>query len=176
VSGQAGRYQRSAGGMAGAMIVLVLLILGWVGFRALTSREPANPVETIDYHREVPVAKKTATFDLVAPPRLPTGWRATTVDFTDAPDQHWHLGVLTDRGRYVGLEQGDQPVIVLVHKYVDDAAKRGKPVEVGGSSWSTYTDSGGDTALVRRSGKTTTLVVGHEVPRSDLISYTSSLR
>jgi hypothetical protein len=176
VSGQAGRYQRSAGGMAGAMIVLVVLILGWVGFRALTSSEPADPVQTVDYHREVPVAKKAATFDLVAPPTLPSGWRATTVGFDDAPDQHWHLGVLTSHGRYVGLEQGDQPVMTFVHKYVDDAARRGKPVEVAGERWSTYTDAGGDTALVRRSGSTTTLVVGHEVPRSDLISYTASLR
>ena len=176
MSGQAGRYQRSAGGMAGAMIVLVVLILGWVGFRALTSREPVEPVQSVDYRREVPVAKKTATFDLVAPPTLPSGWRATTVNFDDAPDQHWHLGVLTDRGRYVGLEQGDQPVLDFVHKYVDDAARRGSPVDVAGSRWSTYTDDGGDTALVRRSGATTTLVVGHEVPKSDLISYTASLR
>jgi hypothetical protein len=162
--------------MAGAMIVLVVLILGWVGFRALTSREPADPVQTVDYQREVPVAKKTATFDLLAPPSLPAGWRATTVNFADAPDQHWHLGVLTNRGRYVGLEQGDQPVMDLVHKYVDDAPERGRPVDVSGARWSTYSDAGGDTALVRRSGATTTLVVGHDVPRSDLISYTSSLR
>jgi len=176
VSEQAGRYQRSAGGMVGAMIVLVVVVLAWVGFRALTSSEPASPVQTVDYLREVPVARQTAHFHLVAPPALPKGWRATTVTFSDQPDQHWHLGVLTDKERYVGLEQGTEPVSAMVHKYVDQAPEHGAPVDVAGRSWSTYTDPGGDTALVRRSGSTTTLVVGHDVPRSQLTAYVASLR
>jgi hypothetical protein len=38
VSGQAGRYQRSAGGMVGAMVVLVVLLVGWVALRSLISQ------------------------------------------------------------------------------------------------------------------------------------------
>jgi len=176
VSGQAGRYQRSFGGMVGAMVVLVLLILAWVGFRALTSSQPPNPVQTVDYAQEVPLAKKTATFDLVAPPRLPDGWRATTVSFVDTQPQHWHLGLLTDSGRYVGLEQGEEPVQAFVSRYVDKDAQRGGPVSVAGHPWGSWSDARGDLALVRRAGSTTTLVVGHDVRRSELVSFAAGLR
>ena len=176
MSGQAGRYQRSAGGMVGAMIVLVALVVAWVGLKALTTQDPQSPVRTVDYARDVPAVKKAADFDLVAPASLPEGWRATTVSFADRPVQHWHLGVLTDRDRYVGLEQGGQSVRAMVEEYVDKAASRGAPVDVAGRRWATYTDAGGDLALVRRTGPTTTLVVGHDVPRAELVTYTASLR
>jgi hypothetical protein len=175
VSQQTARYQRSFGGMLGAMLVLVVLVLAYVGVRALSDR-PAATVQTVDYQRVVPDARKAADFTLLAPPRLPAGWRATTVSFEPAPGSHWHLGVLTDEGRYVGLEQADASVRSMVSDHVDGAARRGTPVDVDGRSWATYTDSGGDLALVRRAGRTTTLVVGHDVPRSDLVSYTAGLR
>jgi Protein of unknown function (DUF4245) len=175
VSGKAGGYERSAGGMVGALVVLVALVLAWIGFKALTTKGPASPVHTVDYTRVVPTARRAADFDLVAPASLPHGWRATTVGFTDRP-AHWHLGVLTDRGRYVGLEQGDGSVRSALEQYVDRAPSRGRPVDVAGRPWSTYTDAGGDLALVRREGRTTTLVVGHDVPKVALVSYAASLR
>jgi hypothetical protein len=64
----------------------------------------------------------------------------------------------------------------MVHEYVDRAASRGGSTDVAGRRWSTYTDSGGDLALVRRQGGTTTLVIGHDVPRSQLVAYVASLR
>jgi hypothetical protein len=170
------RYQRSTGGLVGAMVVLVAVVLLGTALRSLVSRDPTTPTATVDYRSEVPAARKAADFALVAPPRLPAGWRATTVGYRDDPRPHWHLGVLTDQDRYVGLEQGDLPVRSVVHQYVDAAATRGRPVTVDGSSWATYTDAGGDLGLVRRSGRTTTLVVGHEVPEATLASYVASLR
>lgn len=176
MSQQSARYQRSAGGMAGAMLVLGVLVIGWVVIRSLTSADPASPVQRVDYARDVPTAREAADFDLVAPPRLPRGWEATTVRYTPAPGARWHLGVLTDERRYVGLEQSRDPVRSMVEEFVDESATRGRPADVAGEAWSTYTDSGGDLALVRRSGVTTTLVVGHDVPRSTLVSYATSLR
>lgn len=162
--------------MVGALVVLVAVVLGWVGLRALTSNAPSSPVRTVDYARDVPAARKAADFRVVAPPELPSGWRATTVRFTRPPRSHWHLGVLTDDSRYVGLEQGRESVRSMVERYVDEAASRGGPVEVAGRPWATYSDPGGDLALVRRAGGTTTLVVGNGVPRADLVSYAGSLR
>lgn len=176
MSQQAGRYPRTFGGMVGAMIVLLAIVLVWVGFRALTSSDPASPVQSVDYAQDVPPARKAAHFHLVAPPRLPAGWRATTVTFTDTVPQHWHLGVLTDHDRYVGLEQAQQSRGSMVATYVGKDATRGAPVQVGGRTWSTYTDSQGDLALVRHRDRVTTLVVGHEVPRSALLDYVASLR
>jgi hypothetical protein len=162
--------------MVGAMLLLVVLVVAWVGFRSLTSSQPPSPVQTVNYSQEVPLAKKAATFDLVAPRHLPEGWRATTVSFVDTAPQHWHLGLLTDRNRYVGLEQGHDPVSAFVSRYVDKAAAHGRPVHVAGQPWESWSDSGGDLALVRRAGTTTTLVVGHDVPRSELVSFAAGLR
>jgi hypothetical protein len=158
------------------MVVLVMVVLAWVGIRALTSQDPDSPVQRVDYAQDVPFARKAADFDLLAPPRLPKGWAATTVRFERPPGGHWHLGVLTAESRYVGLEQGDQAVGSMVEEYVDPEARRGSPVTIGTDSWSTYTDAGGDLALVRREGSTTTLVVGHQVQRTTLVDYVSSLR
>jgi Protein of unknown function (DUF4245) len=176
VSQQSARYQRSPRGLIGALVVLVVLVIGWVGLRSLIFPTETTPVATVDYAQVVPSARKSADFDLLAPPRLPAHWRATTVGFSDSPGRHWHLGVLTDKDRYVGLEQGNESVRSMVEAYVDDAAARGGPVSVAGRPWATYTDRGGDLALVRRVGRTTTLVVGHEVPRSTLVAYAGSLR
>lgn len=171
-----GRYQRSVGGMVGAMVVLVAAVVGWVGFRSVVGDDPDDPVDSVAYADDVPAARDAADFALVAPPRLPEGWRATTVRFTDRPDQHWHLGVLTDEGEYVGLEQGDDSVEDMVEQYVDADATPGDPVDVAGTPWTTYSDSGDDLALVRREGDTTTLVVGSGVPRSELVDYAATLR
>lgn len=176
MSQHAARHERSVTGLVAAMVVLVVVVLAWVAFRSLVSTDPTTAVRTVDYARIVPVARKAAPFDLVAPVSLPAGWRATTVRYTPAPGSHWHLGALTGEGRYVGLEQGDLTVRSMVQEYVDEAATRGAPVDVRGVRWSTYTDSGGDLGLVRRSGTTTTLVVGHDVPRSTLVAYVAGLR
>jgi hypothetical protein len=175
VSEQAGRYTRSAGGLVGALLVLLVVLLGWLAFKALISTDPA-PVRTVDYAKDVPAVQRTADFDVAAPASLPPGWRATTVTFRDGPPQHWHLGVLTDEDRYVGIEQAERSVRSMVEEYVDKAATRRAPTDVEGERWSTYADAGGDLALVRRDGDTTTLVVGHGVPRGDLVSYAASLR
>jgi len=176
VSQPSARYQRSTGGLIGALLVLLVLALGYVGVGALTGNDPETPVRTVDYARVEPAARRAADFDLVAPPSLPDGWRATTVRFVDTPPQHWHLGVLTDTGRYVGLEQGRAAVPTMVRRYVDERAQRGRRVQVAGEPWTSYTDSDDDLALVRREGRTTTLVVGNAVPLATLVSYTASLR
>ena len=175
MSEQAGRYQRSAGGMVGAMVVLVVLLVAWVGIQSLVKQQPDSAVRTVDYAQVVAPARKAAKFDLVAPAALPTGWRATSVTFRDTVPQHWHLGVLTDTDRYVGLEQGQGSQRSMIEEYVDKDAQRGAPVQVDGRRWATYTDARGDLALVRRDGDATTLVVGHDVPRATLLSYVAGL-
>lgn len=176
VSEQAGRYQRSFGGMLAALLVLVLVVVGYVVIRSVVMPAQHTAEPTVDYSEVVPPAKKAARFDLVAPSRLPRGWSATSVRFDPGPPQHWHLGVLTPEQSYVGLEQGDRPVAAMVDEYVDRAATRQPATDVAGQPWSTYTDAGGDLAFVRRQGRATTLVVGHDVSRPQLEGYVASLR
>jgi hypothetical protein len=161
--------------MVGAMVVLVVLLVAWVGIQSLVKRQPDSAVRTVDYAQVVAPARKAAKFDLVAPAALPSGWRATSVSFRDTVPQHWHLGVLTGTDRYVGLEQGQGSQRSMIEEYVDKDAQRGAPVQVGGRRWVTYTDARGDLALVRRDGDATTLVVGHDVPQATLLSYVAGL-
>ena len=162
--------------MVGAMVVLVAVVVGFVVFRDANRSDPADPVRAVDYSRDADFARGQASFDLVAPPSLPEGWRATTVEYVPGPQDRWHLGMLTGQDRYVGLEQSADSVETMLETHVDATTDEGEPVLVDGVRWSTYTDVGGDLALVRRVDGTTTLVVGHEVPESDLVDFAASLR
>ena len=65
---QPGRYQRSATGMVGAMVVLVVLVGGFVGVQALGRDHDVEPAQTVDYRPVADQARTAGTlFDLVAP-------------------------------------------------------------------------------------------------------------
>jgi hypothetical protein len=174
VSEHAGRPQRSAAGLVGAMLVLLLLVVGAVVLRDLDRTEPEQPVAPVEWRQSVAFARAQAEFELLAPRSLPTGWRATSVEFSQDPPR-WHLGLLTRRDRYVGLEQTGDLARSAVETYVDEAATREESLLIGGQRWAQWTDSGGDRALVRRQDGLTTLVVG-PVPRPVLVDFVGLLR
>lgn len=175
MSEQPGRYQRSFHGMVGAMIVLVLVVGAFVLFREITREEPENPVQPVDIARPVEYARGEAEFDLLAPDELPEGWIATSVRFTDGEEQAWHLGLLTDERRYVGLEQAELPVSTMVEEYVDEEATQGDDVTVAGERWQSWTAADEDLALVRESGDVVTLLVGR-VSQETLEELITTLR
>lgn len=160
MSEQPGRYQRSFPGMIGAMAVLLVVVIGFVLFRDVNRTEPESPIEPVDWRQPASYARGVADFPLLAPRRLPDGWIATSVRFTDGTQQAWHLGLLTDRERYVGFEQSPRPVEEMVEEHVDPEAEEGPSVRVDGETWQTFEDEGGDLALVREDEAVTTLVVG----------------
>lgn len=162
--------------MVGAMIVLVGGIIGFVVLRDVTRDDPPSPVRTIDYAPDAAYAREQAGFDVVAPAALPEGWRATTAGYVGGAGESWHLGLLTDEDRYVGLEQSGASAESMVEEHVDADATAGDPVSVDGDDWATWSDDDGDLALVREEAGTTTLVVGHRVPVEDLEEFTASLR
>lgn len=172
VSGQ-GRYTRSTGGMLGAMIVSLGVILGFVAFRALVREDVATTPEPVEYAQPAQLAQESAEFEILTPEQPPEGWTVTSVRFT--PSSHWHLGLLTDEDSYVGLEQGTSSVRTMVQEYVDEQAVAGEPVTIDGQTWRTWTDGGGDTALVRKQDGATTLVVG-TTSREDLVGFIETLR
>jgi Protein of unknown function (DUF4245) len=161
--------------MIGAMVVLLLVVGGFVLLRDTGRTVPSTPVRTVDYHRTLDYARDRARFGLLAPESLPEGWRATSVSFRLRGEQHWHLGVLTDQDRYLGLEQGRAPVKSMLTEYVDKEPSADGTVQVDGQPWARWSDDGGDRALVRRTAGTTTLVVG-PVPEQVLVDYVRSLR
>lgn len=174
MSEQPGRYQRSASGMIGAMIVLLLVIGAYVGFRAINRTQPDNPVRPVDYQQTLRYARNEADFPLLAPASLPSGWRATSATFIPRPVR-WHLGILTNQDKYVGLEQAAKPLGEMVSTYVDPNAVRDGEVRVEGKSWRKWTDAGGDIALTRVQGGVTTLVVS-DAGQDVLDSFVERLR
>lgn len=156
------------------MLVLVTGIVAFVLLRDVGREAPTSPVRAVDYARTAAYAQEQAGFEVLAPEELPEGWKATTVGFVPDPAR-WHLGVLTDQGNYVGLEQADSPVASMVSAYVDPEATRGKAVTIDGEIWVSRSDPGGDTALVRHAGGVTTLVVT-TADEAVLVDYIEGLR
>ncbi len=174
MSERAGRYARTFPGLAGAMIVVVAAVLAFVAFRALVRGDVPDPAHDVEYAAPLRYARAESALDVLAPDPLPDGWRVTSVRYTPAPAESWHLGMLTGDERYAGLEQADRPEAAMVREYVAPDAEAGDPVVVDGRRWRTWSDDGGDHALVRRSGGTTTLVVG-SASQDDLVTLVESL-
>jgi hypothetical protein len=162
--------------MVGAMVVVFLVVVAFVVFRGAVRSDVTTTVEEVDYVQPAAFAQEEAGFEILAPPRLPEGWRSTSVRYVPGIEERWHLGLLTGEDRYVGLEQARSTEENLVEAHVDEKARRGEAVTVAGERWQTWTDEGGDLALVRRGEDVTTLVVGHEVPLDQLVDLTASLR
>jgi hypothetical protein len=159
-----GRYERSSAGMVGALIVTVLVILAFVAFRALNRTDLDVEPERVDYLAQVRFAQQDGqTPDLVYPARLPAGWYATNVRFSAGGAPEIELSMLTADDQYVGFVQSSASVPELLTTYVDPHPQAGGPVQIPGaieSRWDTWTDTGGDTALVTEHGQDALLVFG----------------
>ncbi len=174
MSSQAGRYQRSFSGLVGALVVLLAVIAGYVAFRAVNRNDVADPVVAIDWRPRATNAREQADFSVLTPEELPEGWIATSARWTGGRDAHWHLGLLTGRRQYVGLEQRDRSVEDMVGQYVDPDAAQGEDVRIGGRTWQSWFDDR-DQALVLEQDDVTTLVVG-SVDRGTVEDFARSLR
>ena len=144
-----GRYQRSNGGLVGAMIVSVVLVLLFVGYRAAFRDNKATPLPDVDYSISLKAGRAEKELMVLAPPSLPRGWRATSASYHPGSAPTWHLGLLTPDKEYVGVEESRATVGQLVQEHVDPDAARGKDVTIAGERWQSYTDSGGDYAVAR---------------------------
>jgi len=161
-TGRPGRYQRSTNGLVGALIITVVVILGFAGFRALTRDNPDVQPTRVDYLGAVQGAQSTG-FEIAYPPSLPKGWIARDVQVEPGRRGSWSLAMLTATGRFAGVHQEDADLTDLVHTYVDENATEGKPVTIDsavGNRWRTFSDSGGDHAYATERSHQWILVYG----------------
>ena len=173
MSEQPGRYQRSPGGLIGAMLVLLLAVGAFVGFRALNRDELEVEPERVDYLAAVEAAQ-SENWQVAYPPALPSGWRATSLDA--APDVEWGLGFLTPDG-FAGVRQSDDSTDELLETYVDEDTSSLPAVEIDGDlggRWEAYEDAEGDLAYATRVGGQTLLVFG-SAPEADLLALAGRL-
>jgi hypothetical protein len=176
VSEQPGRYQRSTSGMVGALLVTLLVILAFVAFRACTRTNLDVRPDHVDYLTPVHDAQQAGA-DLVYPATLPSGWYATRVDYLPGGKPELGLSFLTDGNRYAGMRLSPAPVPVLLTQYVDAQPTAGSPVTLDTGvvrRWDTWTDAGGDTALVARWHGESLMVFG-SASQADLETLAGSL-
>lgn len=169
--------RRSFAGLVGAMLVTVLVGGGWY----LLGRPHADvqPVKTVPWAFWVTSGRSDGKLAMLAPAALPRGWRPTSASYVSGVDPRWHLGMLTPQGKFVGLEESPRTTQDLVEQYVDENATRGKDVTVGGARWQSWTDAGGDYAVVRTlaapgGGQERVLVYG-SAPDAQVRSFAESL-
>lgn len=144
-----GRYQRSTGGLVGAMLVTVLAVSVFAGINALKTDHDESPVKPVDYTAMQRAGRADGKLLTMAPPRLPSGWKATSATYETGTTPLWHLGLLTGDGKYVGVEEALGGVEDLVEKHVDAEAEQGEDVTIGDHTYETWTDAGGDYAVSR---------------------------
>lgn len=170
---QPGRYQRSPAGMIGAMIVLLLAIGAFVGFRALNRDELQVEPERVDYLGAVE-AVQAEDRQVAYPASLPSGWRATSIDA--AAGAGWGIGFLTPGG-YAGVRQSGESLDQLLRTYVDEDTSARSPVEPGGElaqRWRAFADAEGDLAYAAEVDGQTVLVYG-SAPEEDLLALVGRL-
>ncbi len=173
MSEQPGRYQRSPGGMIGAMLVLLVVIGGYVALRSLTSNDLSVEPERVDYLGAVRAAQ-SGDWEVAYPASLPSGWRATSIDV--AATSEWGIGFLTPDG-FAGVRQSDRSLDDLLTTYVDEDTSELPAVspdgELGGR-WQAFRDRGGDRAYASEVAGQTLLVYG-SAPESELLDLAGRL-
>jgi hypothetical protein len=159
-----GRYTRSTGGLVGAMLVTVVAVVAFWGLNALKTDHETTPTPAVDYTAMMRAGRADHKLLVMAPPSLPAGWKATSATYDTGTTPIWHLGMLTGTGKYVGVEEALGGVKDLVDQHVDADAVQGKDVTIGGDTYQTWTDAGGDYAVSRtvpiEGGTESYLVVG----------------
>lgn len=156
------RYERSAAGMAGAMIITLLVILTFVAFRAINRNDLAVEPNRVDYLQTVGDLQAGSDLAPIYPPSLPSGWTATRAVF-DAENLAWELDLLTDEERYVGVRQADMREKDLIEEYVDPEGEREGITDLGGEldlEWEGWQVDGDDTAFTTTHDGAGVLVFG----------------
>lgn len=169
-------YPRSFPGLLAALLVTVLAVFAFVGFRGLFRDNQATPIRSVAWKPWFAAARQEKLITVAEPATLPHGWIAHEATYRGGA---LHLAMLTDEKKYVGLEEAPVDMSALVSQYVDQDATPGKPVTIAGRRWGTWTDAGGDYAVGRTvgSGRTATayLVVG-SAPDAQIRAFAATLK
>ena len=172
---QRSRGNPSMGDVIRSVVVLSLIVLGiWV-FGLLQTETPEDPIgESVPYADTAASARDVATYPVLAPANLPTDWRVNGVRFTPSGTQAWHLGVLTDENRYIGLEQEKESVDDLLETYAEGAQEAGT-LDVDGVVWQRFDGPGKSVTLVQETPEVTTLVTTSTAPLADVETFVRRL-
>ncbi len=161
--GGAGRYTRSFNGLVGAMVFLVVLIIGIFVFRDLVFGTPQErrPV-AIDYRGDIRGLQQ-AGYDPVYPSTLPEGWIVTEVGAVLGEAPLFRINLYTDDDDFVGIRQQPSDLEDMLATYVDEDTRSEDALDGAGDvapQWEGWSDDGGDRAYSTTLGDQTVLVFG----------------
>lgn len=163
----------SLGDMFRSIFVIGLVILGLAGLGVWFQVRPETKVQAVDYATAAKAARGVSGFAIYTPASLPKGWKATTVSYTAGVRGAWHLGVVTDDEKYIGLEQTGAGRLKALEDFAPDTEPKGSST-VGGFDWQVRKSNRGETTLVRDDGDITILVTG-TAKQSVIEDYAASL-
>lgn len=161
---QAYRRDKAKSQTVGNMVFAMAICLVVVAFLIIVTWRPKHEeVKAVEYTAQLQDARKAAPW-VRGPEPMPAGWTANSVEFR-APQQEpitWHLGTVTDKKMYVGLEQSN----MATGKFLAD--KLGRTVDdgtatVAGVTWQrkVLLDRKNENALVLVTSGITTIVTGN---------------
>jgi hypothetical protein len=164
------------------MVVLVVVVVAYWALNNVTHDTPDVGGSAVDYRAAVhDVQAADAPLKVVYPASLPAGWKATSAVYTpqSGPGTHpsWRLGVVTSHDTFLGVDLEQAPLTTMVETYIDkDASSDGeKKLHTQlGDTWSTYSDSGGDTGFATELGDDVLLVYG-SADQADFTTFMQSL-
>lgn len=167
------RHNRSVSGMVLSLLVIGAAVAVIYTF-FIPHNDKATPVKRVDYRVELITARRAAPYPVAAPVGLSKAWKPTSVTYQQDKGAAWHIGFLDPQGQYVAIEQSTAPAREYVTSVSQNATNTGKTQRVGGEEWQRWKGDHYD-ALVRRTGKATTVVTG-TAPYADLAKMAAALR
>ncbi len=168
MAGTSSRGNPAMGDVVRSVVVLGLVVLGLFGIGKLVTVTPDTPTRSVDYRGAVDSARDALGHDVLAPDRLPDGWRATSARVrADA----WTLGVVTPDDEFVGLYQGRDRKNLL-ERYAHGVGRGA--VELDGVRWAERRGDRDETILTRTVDGSVAIVSG-TAPRREVLDYASSL-
>lgn len=161
----AGARRRRRGGPADLVRSLVV-VLAVVAVIIMVSPSPTgDALRVADFEAAAQTARLSATYGIVLPGPLPTGWHVVTARTErDGATVVWRVGLRGPDGAFITIEQSTDGQGPLARGVADD--RRAADVVIDGASWRRFTD-GASTALVRTLPDSQVLVSG-EVPSGTL--------
>ncbi len=134
-------------GMVGAMLVTVVLVIGFVVLRAVNRDDFEFERDPIDYLPVVAAVQEAGNIDPAYPPSLPAGWTALDAGVRKGG---WELEIETAAGRRISIRQQTRVLYDMARAYVDEDVVDDGYVSVGGEfgdQWQAFSDDEGDRAV-----------------------------
>ena len=115
-------------------LALVLVVVAVVFLLAVRD-EPAQRVTPVDYTAPLDATRAQATYDVLAPVGLGSGWKATSARGSSEGDAvTWHLGLVTPADDYAAVEQSDGARRSFLDQFTSGSERAGS-VTVDGLTW-----------------------------------------